>query len=141
MPTLCTLVFLNIPVTRVGHDKDGNTYIDCPTAKGSSLLKPLLTSNFQDKNVSDVIEKLPCISIVGIEDEITKSNFTNLLCKRNPEINTLISAGEEFNVLFVKSAKDKTYTTVVRVRSIIRTAIRSMQNRVYIGLSSCRQDI
>ena len=128
----------NIPVARVGHDKDGNTYVDCPTAQGSSLLKPLLTANFQDKNVSDVKEKLPCVSIVGIEDEITKSNFANLLCKQNPEINTLISAGEEFNVLFVKTAKDGTFTAVVRVSSIIRTAIRSMRNRVFLGLSSCR---
>ena len=127
-----------IPVTRVGFDKNGNTYVDCPTAEGSSLLKPLLAANFQDKNVSEVKEKLPSISIVGIQEEITKSNFVSLLCKQNPEIDTLITAGEEFNVLFVKSARDGTYTAVVRVSSVIRNIIRSMRNRVYFGLSSCR---
>ena len=128
----------NIPVARVGHDKNGNTYVDCPTAEGSSLLKPLLKATFQNKNVSEVKEKLPCISIVGIKDEITKSNFAQQLCKQNPEIDTLISAGEEFNVLFVKSTKGDTYTAVVRVSSIVRTAIRTMRDRIYFGLSSCR---
>ena len=128
----------NIPVSRVGHDSSGNTYIDCPTAEDSSLLQPLLTENFQDKEVSVIKPKLPCVTIVGIQDEVTNSNFSTLVSKQNPMIDGLISSGEELSVVFVKSVSDGSFTVVAKVSAKIRDALRSMQNRVFLGISSCR---
>ena len=113
-----------IPVSRVGYDKNGNTFVDCPSVSDCTKLQPLLVTNFQDKEVSVLKEKLPCISIVGIQDEVTKTNLISQISQQNPTIETLIASGEEFNVLFVKSVSSG-YTAVARVSPKIRGAIRS----------------
>ena len=82
-------------------------------------------------------EKLPCISIVGIQDEVTKTNLISQISQQNPTIETLIASGEEFNVLFVKSVSSG-YTAVARVSPKIRGAIRSERNRVFLGVTCCR---
>ena len=83
-----------IPVSRVGFDSNGNTFIDCPSETDRNKLQPLLANDFADKDVSAVKEKLPCISIVGIEDEVTKSNLVTQLAKQNPKVDALVNAGE-----------------------------------------------
>ena len=127
-----------IPVSRVGFDNSGNTYIDCPSSEYINKLQPLLTEDFKDKQVSVVKDKLPCISIVGIEDEVTKSNLLNQVCKQNPSVSTLVNAGEEFTVVFVKSASSGKFTAVARVSAKIRNAIRAGRNRIFLGLTSCK---
>ena len=126
-----------IPVSRVGYDKDGNTYIDCPSVSDRNKLKPLLADDFVHKEVSVIKEKLPCISIVGIHDEVTKSNLVSQITRQNPSIEALINAGEEFHVLFVKS-HDSGYTAVARVSPKIRSTIRSERNRIFLGVTCCR---
>ena len=137
---LKTLAVCNeIPVSRVGFDTSGNTYIDCPTPEDVSKLQPLLTEDFKDKQVSVVKSKLPCISIVGIEDEVTKSNLLNKICKQNPAVSTLINEGHDFSVLFVKkSTHHGNYTAVARVSIGIRNALKSSGNRVFLGVTSCK---
>ena len=136
---LKTLAVCNeIPVARVGFDSSGNTYIDCPTSEDIDKLQPLLTEDFKDKQVSVLKDKLPCISIVGIEDEVTKSNLLNKVCKQNPAVNSLVNDGEAFTVLFVKSMSNGTFTAVARVSPKIRNAIRSGRNRIFLGVTSCK---
>lgn len=127
----------NIPVSRVGHDSSGNTYIDCPTESDRNKLQPLLAQDFTEKEVTVLKEKLPCISIVGIKEEVTKTNLTMLLSKQNPKLEALIKSGEEFSVLFVKNGQDS-HTAVARVSTKIRDAIRSDRNRLFLGITSCR---
>lgn len=127
----------NIPVSRVGHDSSGNTFIDCPTESDRNRLQPLLAQDFVEKNVSAVKEKLPCISITGIAEEVTKTNLPVLLSKQNPKLDAMIKSGEEFSVLFVKPVGD-TSTAVVRVSSKIRDMIRSDRNRLFLGITTCR---
>ena len=135
---LKTLAVSNkIPVSRVGFDGNGNTFIDCPSVTDRNKLQPLIASDFADKDVSALKEKLPCISIVGIEDEVTKSNLVTQITKQNPKIETLINAGEEFTVLFVKSTQSG-YNAVARVSPKIRTAIRSERNRIFHGVTCCK---
>ena len=126
-----------IPVTRVGFDVNGNTFVDCPSQSDCDRLQPILSSDFQEKEVTSLKNKLPCISVVGIQDEVTKTNFVNLVCKQNPRIDTLVSAGEVFTVLFVKSINDE-YNVVARVSPKIRKVIYLERNRVFLGITSCR---
>ena len=135
---LKTLAISNrIPVSRVGFDTNGNTFIDCPSVTDRNKLQPLIASDFVHKEVTAVKEKFPCISIVGIEDEVTKSNLVMQLTKQNPKIETLVNAGEEFTVLFVKSTHSG-YNAVARVSPKIRTAIRSERNRIFHGVTCCK---
>ena len=135
---LKTLAVTNkIPVSRVGFDNNGNTYIDCPSVTDRNKLQPLIAGDFVDKEVTALKEKLPCISIVGIEDEVTKSNLVTQLTKQNPNIETLIDAGEEFTVLFVKATQSG-FNAVARVSPKIRTAIRSQRNRIFHGVTCCK---
>ena len=126
-----------IPVSRVGFDSNGNTFVDCPSETDRNKLQPLLANDFADKDVSAVKEKLPCISIVGIEDEVTKSNLVTQLTKQNPKVDALVNAGEEFTVLFVKTTASG-YTAVARVSPKIRTAIQSERDRVFLGVTCCK---
>ena len=129
----------NIAVSRVGFDRSGNTYIDCPTVQDITKLKPLIAADFVEKHVTEVKEKLPCISIVGIQDEVTKNNLLTQICKQNSKIHALINAGEQFSVLFVKSSPNNgSYMAVVRVSPKIRNAIRCVRNQVFLGITSCR---
>ena len=125
-------VFNKIPLSRVGYDKNGNTFIECPSITDRNNLQPLLVTDFNDKEVSVIKDKLPCISIVGIQDEVTKSNLVSQITKQNPALETLINSGEEFNVLFVKGSSSG-YTAVARVTPKIRNTIRSERNRVFSG--------
>ena len=124
----------------VGFDLSGNTFIDCPSQAESERLQPILANDFQGKHVSTVKGKLPCISITGIQDEVTKSNLVSLVCKQNPKISMLVNNGEDFNVLFVKSSKgnNSEYVAVARVSPKIRDAIRTERNRIFLGITSCR---
>ena len=41
-----------IPVSRVDYDKNGNTFVDCPSVSDCTRLQPLLVTDFQDEEVS-----------------------------------------------------------------------------------------
>ena len=75
--------------------------------------------------------------LVGIEDEVTKSNLVTQLTKQNPKVDALVNAGEEFTVLFVKTTASG-YTAVARVSPKIRTAIQSERDRVFLGVTCCK---
>ena len=99
-------------------------------------LKPLLVDDFVNKEVSVIKEKLPCISIVGIQDEVTKSNLVSQITKQNPSIEALINSGEG-SFMFCLS-HNSGYTAVARVSPKIRSTIRSERNRIFLGVTCCR---
>ena len=136
---LKTLAVSNeIPVSRVGFDSSGNTYIDCPSPEDIKKLQPLLSEDFKDQQVSVVKDKLPCISIVGIEDEVNNPNLLNKICKQNPAVSILVKYWIGVHFVIRKTQQNGTYTAVAKVGAKIRNAIRSGRNRIFLGVTSCK---
>ena len=132
-----------IPVSNVRTSKKGDTFIQCPTTKDRDRLEPLLHADYGKEEVAALKEKLPHISIVDILKtdgvNVSKESILSDIRDQNPAISDLITAGEEFTVLFTKDGRNSDKcTAVARVSSKIRNFIKNSRNRVFIGISSCR---
>ena len=132
-----------IAVANVRTSKNGDTFIQCPTAKDRDRLTPLLHADYGKEEVAALKEKLPHISIVNIlksdGDNISKESILSDIRDQNPAIDDMITNGEEFTVLFTRDGKTSgKCTAVARVSSKIRDFIKNNRNHVYIGISSCR---
>ena len=96
----------------------------------------------QDKNTKSVY---PTIKIYGIpRDKYNEGNLDNLreeLLKKNTFLKTFVSELKKktFEVIFVSKTKDSNFVyAVVRVDPEIKTAIQNNENRLYLGLSTCK---
>lgn len=129
-----------IPVSRVGVASNGNTFVHCPTKAARDKLQPLLTSDLPEQTVMALKDKMPSISIAGITKEVSKEELLIQICNQNEYISDLIGQGNEFKILFVKapSAGYSNYQVVVRLSPSIRSAIASRNNRLFLGLTTCR---
>lgn len=133
----------NIQVRNVGISKSGNTFIHCSSTADRNKLQPLLSDNYQGREIIPLKENLPHITINGIiqvdDEDITGDKVLRQICNQNPVIADLKESGEELKVLFVrKQITSKTIMAVVKVGTKIRDAIKHNGNRLFIGISSCR---
>ena len=133
----------NIQVRNVGVSQNGNTFIHCSSSADRDKLQPLLTENYQDKEIVPLKEKLPYITIVDIAkvgtSEVKNADVLLQVRNQNPIIAELIDSGEEFQVLFVKSHSSSTkYSAVVKVSRKIRDIIKRNGHRLFVGITSCR---
>ena len=121
---------------------DGKTFINLPSTKNRDKLTPLLQSSSLAKaeQIVNINSKLPTISIVGIEEIITKESAAEYVLSQNPDIQKLVDIGETFNVVFIKKPTDQsgTYTVIARVSPKIRELLHRMDNRIHIGLAKYR---
>ena len=133
----------NIPVSNVGVSQKGNTFVHCPSVEHRDKLQPLISADVNDKDVVPIKDKSPHITITDITktgaDDITKESLLKHISNQNLQVAELIDAGEEFNILFIKSVvKTNSFTAVIRVSSNIRDSIKANRDRVYVGINSCR---
>ena len=141
MESIKKLVVKNsIPVSKVGVSANGNTFIHCPSTAARDKLQPLLESDLPNKTVVSLQEKLPSVSIVGITEEISKEDLVTEIRNQNSYIDDLIKQGHTLKILFMKPPSDgyHNYQVVARVSPIIRDAITTQRNKIYIGLQSCK---
>ena len=140
LPVIRDLAIRNgIQVNKTVVTEAGNTFINLPSAADREKLTPLLqtSSVVSPDQIVNLKEKLPTISIVGIEEEITKDTASEYVLGQNKAIEKLVEDGEIFHVVFVKKPGEysKTYTLVARVTPRIRDEIRRLGNKLYIGLA------
>ena len=133
----------NIPVSNVGVSQKGNTFVHCPSVEHRDKLQPLISADVSNKDVVPIKEKSPHITITDItktsSDDITKESVLKQIRNQNPQIAEHIDAGDEFNVLFIKSVvKTNSFSAVIRVSPNIRDTIKANRDRVYVGINSCR---
>ena len=70
---------------------------------------------------------------------MSKDDLLSQIRSQNTEIDELISAGEEFKVIFTKTGSDgNKLTAVAKVSCKIRDTIKHNRNRIFIGVTACR---
>ena len=138
-----------IQVDKIGVSQKGNTFIHCPTEEASLNLR----SHIEEELGLDVYplqDPLPSISITGItaiQWDVTQhetpehfTNFTQKLRDQNPYLDSLITDGETFKIIFMKppNVDYDNFQIVARVSPKIRDAISTHWNKLYIGAASVR---
>ena len=141
LPVIRDLAIQNgIQVNKTVVTDTGNTFINLPSVSNRDKLAPLLESSsvVEPDRIVNLKSKLPTISVVGIEEAITKDTAAAYILGQNQVIKNLVESGETFHVVFVKKPGEysKTWTMVARVSPRIRDEIRRLGNKLHIGLSN-----
>ena len=138
-----------LQVNMIGVSQKGNTFIHCPTEEASLILQSHIESEL-GHDVHPLQDSLPSISITGItarQWDVTQhetpehfTNFTQKLRDQNPYLDSLITDGETFKIIFMKppNVDYDNFQIVARVSPKIRDAISTHWNKLYIGAASVR---
>ena len=132
----------NIQVSNTHVNDKGDAYVNLPSVAHRDKISNLLQSDeFKENEIVPLKSKLPSISIVGVDEKYTKEELMDCIKMQNESIRALIENGQEFSIVFLKEPRDpsknKFYQIVARVSGDIRSAIKSLGNKLYIGLISC----
>jgi len=136
-----------IQVVKASVNKTGDMYVDLPTDENRDKLIPLLSEEvLPGSKVINLKEKLPTISIRGVSEFTNEEEFIMKLKQQNEKIRERIDEGSELSVVFKKEFKkreaesddDVEYHVVVRVAEDIRDVIKSMGDRIFLGVRSHR---
>ena len=129
----------NVQVSKIGVSTKGNTFIHCASVKARDRLEEKV-KELTGHTAHSLSDKEPSISLVGLTEELTKSELMEQIREQNPVMKTLTDAGETFAILFIKKPTDryKHYQVIARVSPRIRDAIKSNWNRLYIGVQAIK---
>ena len=129
----------NVQVSKIGVSTKGNTFIHCASVKARDRLEEKV-KELTGHTAHSLSDKEPSISLVGLTEELTKSELMEQIREQNPVMKTLTDAGETFAILFIKKPTDryKHYQVIARVSPRIRDAIKSNWNRLYIGIQAIK---
>lgn len=129
-----------IQVSKTMVTNSGDTYINLPNASCRDKLTPLLQSSSvaEPDQIVNLKSKLPTITILGIQETVTKESALEIILSQNTSIDELVKNGDQLTVLFVKQPTEHTRTCsiVARVTPKIRDEIRRLGNKLYLGLSN-----
>ena len=147
----------NFPVYGIGQTATGDTIINCPAGTTTrSLLEQKINEDntLKEHDIHPLQEFLPSISIVGVttnewantpcstqtEQTQRKEDFKQRLLDKNHFLDTLVTSGETFNILFMKPPGNgyNNYQIVARVTPAIRDAIHRNSNKLFIKATSVR---
>ena len=129
------------------NKKTGDMYVDLPSHENRDRLIPLLSEEvLPGSQVINLKEKLPTISIRGVSEFTNEEEFIMKLKQQNEKIREKMNEGSELSVVFNKEFKrreaesddDVEYHVVVRVAEEIRDVIKSMGDRIFLGVRSHR---
>ena len=120
------------------------TVLVCHNENSKNKLLPHVKNIFTDQKVSTPQSRMPTVTIRDMETELSKEDLLQVVKQQNidnglPEVNS-----HNFIVLFTKKVKSTntrypdTYSAAVRVSDEIRSALKSVGDRVYVDLKSCR---
>ena len=141
----------NLHVHSIGVSHVGNTIINCSAESAKTLQEKLKEDDeIKHHDIQPLQELLPSISIVGVtatewetaakETQERYDTFTQKLRDKNDFLDTLITQGETFKILFMKppGGKYANYQIVARVSPTVRDAIHAKYNRLFIRAISVR---
>ena len=142
----------NLQVHSIGVSSTGNTFVNCPSQPVRDELQQKLREDdeMKDHVTESLHDMQPSISIVGVTTEdwaSTSENtqekidaFTQQLKGQNGFLETMMSNGETFKILFMKppNSNYKSYQIVARVSPAVRYAIHNKWNKLFIGATSVR---
>lgn len=126
-------------------NKKGNHVFVLPSVKARDELKAKLTlSGVTADKITEPKQKYPAISIVGISSSYNienKDDLLNCIFRQNPGITELVNQDNSmFEILTIKSIKNNANVkqAILRVSDNIRHAIKSLGDRVFCGMTSCK---
>ena len=128
-----------IPVIKVVAATNGDTFINLPNEKVRDELQPLLQSD--NNKVVSLKSKLPTVSLLGVEEELSRDDIKNALCKQNNVIGKLVNdEGEELSVVYTRppSGNRIYHQVTIRVSSRIRSAIKSAGDIMFLSSKVCK---
>lgn len=132
-----TAVDNGIPVNSVHVTESGDTFINFPDIASRDRLQPLLAGTDPSNEIITLKSKLPSIALLGVTQEYSKVQITNMIMKQNEVIRLLVEDGSHLSVLYTKPPGedgDKPYHQVVlRVSPDIRRAISNHGNKIHMG--------
>ena len=132
-----------IPVNSINVSSKGETFVNLPNETTRDKLGPLLVPLFPNDGESEepfvkvvnVKSKLPSVSLLRVEEEMTPHQITERIYKQNENIKTLMDAKCHLSVIFTKppSGNQKYHQVALRVSPEIRKAIKSYGNKIHVG--------
>ena len=128
-----------VPVNKVVVASSGDTIINLPNQRSRDKLHPLLQSD--NNEVVNLKSKLPSITILGVTDDLSKEEIVKGIISQNDSIGSLVNEQkEELEVVYMRAPPvDKSYFQVtLRVSPLIRKAIHSLGNKIFLASKSCR---
>ena len=129
----------NVQVSKVGVSTKGNTFIHCTSVEARDRLEEKV-KELAGQTAHSLSDKEPSISLVGLTEELSKIELKERIRDQNPDMKTLIDAGENFTILFMKppTGDYSHYQIIARVSPKIRDAIKSNWNRLYVGMEAIK---
>ena len=79
------------------------------------------------------------MNLLGVTEKLSKNQIESAICSQNKVIHDLVESGEELSVIFTRDPppnKDY-YHVTVRVSPLIRAAIKSSGNKLYLSKRVC----
>ena len=129
----------NVQVSKVGVSTKGNTFIHCASVEARDKLEEKV-KELTGHTAHSLLDKEPSISLVGLTEELTKEELVEQIRKQNPAMRTLTDEGQTFKILFMKKPTEryKHFQVIARVSPIIRDAIKSNWNTLYVGVQAIK---
>ena len=130
-------------VLRTYKNSAENFVLVCRNKSSKDKLLPHVNNIFSEHKVSTPPAKLPTVTIKDLNINTTKEELFEAVQKQNTENGLPEVTTETFNILFLKIVKGSnqypdTQQAVVRVSEQIRDSLKTLGDRVYMDLQSCR---
>lgn len=129
-----------VPISRVSTNSSGHLRITLPHAKAKSDAMDALSASQEVVACHEIVpvkKILPKITISSVPSDIDDKEIKQYVRNKNSVISDLISAGENFEVLFSRPSGGSFKSVTVRVTPLLREAIMQT-SLLYIDTMRCR---
>ena len=87
--------------------ENGDVYVDFPSNENREKLAPLLEhAEFAHNEVVKLKSKLPTITILDVQEFVSKEEFIERVKRQNPRIKERMDQGSEFSIVFKEATRD-----------------------------------
>ena len=135
-----------IPVDSVIEAVNGEMFVNLPDEESRDRVGQFLEETHSSNPIVKLMSKLPTIAVMGVtsrdvkndeDEDLTPAQLEQSIYKQNRSIAHLIDNGSQLKVVFVRPPPPRKlfYTVVIRVSPDIRTVIKDMKNKIYMGVS------
>jgi hypothetical protein len=126
--------------------KSSDTGLVVNSKEEADFLIEKLGNELPEHKTSIVSNRIPTITIVGLERQFSNDELTSMIVNQNPGIAAIRQTGEaspEDNILDIVKVQplrnnSTVFKAIVRVSNLIRSVISKQGDRLFMGCKTCK---